>query len=57
MTVDIAFENRSLGFKIEQLIREYESKTGMRVTNFKLKRDDWNNIEHVNVKAEFPEDD
>jgi len=57
MSTDIAQEKRELQFKVEQSIREFELKTGMRVTSFKFKRDDWNNIESVVAKAELPDED
>ena len=51
---DLADEKRTLGLVLCQAIREFEHKTGMEVTGFKIKRDE-QGIESVTVKAELPD--
>jgi hypothetical protein len=50
---DLADYKRALGVQIEQKIREFEAKTGLQVTGFKLRRDEGDAIESVTVKAEI----
>jgi hypothetical protein len=55
---ELASEKRGLEFRIEQNIREFETKTSIMVTGFKIKRIDsavdCPPIESVGVKIELP---
>jgi hypothetical protein len=53
-TKDLFDEKRRLGVVLCQIIREFEQKTGMEVTGFKIKRDG-QGIESLTVKAEIPD--
>ena len=54
-TKDLTDYKRTLGVQVEQKTREFEQKTGMMVMGFKLKRDEGDAIESVNVKVEIPD--
>jgi hypothetical protein len=51
---ELANEQKRLGMLLSQEVRDFESKTGLKVTGMKIKRDK-QGVESVVVKTEMPE--